>query len=212
LFAALLVGTLPLGAGASDMAQWLKAGVPAADRQWTGSDYAAVAEVLSAGKLPLPSLRDDGGRAVLERLTSTENLSFHRNPSLPLQARMEDIINVLESSNRVAKLYLAAAIHGDRSPPARAGSEPLHDEIARLIAFELHVMATAAELVDEYLPTMPRDDRYETRIAGMKRFASGVALGFVGALQSLSEKDFYSPADLSRSSWRWRRRSRVRNP
>ncbi len=165
---------------------FLEAGIPAADREWRGSDYMLAAQIFTDGKVTLPRFSDEQGSLLLERLTSIENFSFQRNKTLPFGSRMEDYLNLTQGANSILKLYLTAANKG----------KDVHKEMARLQAFELHVAALGVELVDEFMPTIPKDDKYAVRMDGLKKMYSGLTTVFVGAEASLTERKF-SPDDKS---------------
>ncbi len=166
---------------------FLEAGIPAASREWAGPDYVRTAEVLGAGKVALPRHSDPEGAALLQRLTSTDNFSLHRNKSIALPVRMEDFLQVQQGANSLLKLYLSATVQGTDYKP----------EMARLAAFVLHSSALGVDLVEEMLPTLPRDDKYETRMAGLKQMNSGLTTIFVGAEQMLTPRNGFSAEDLS---------------
>jgi hypothetical protein len=69
---------------------FLEAGTPAATRVWSGPDYERTLAVLIDGKVPLPRLADPQGAALLQRMTSPENLSLQRDKSLLLSVRLVD--------------------------------------------------------------------------------------------------------------------------
>jgi hypothetical protein len=165
----------------------VEAGVPALSREWTSVDYQQAANVLASGKVPLPTLADPEGRAFLKRLTSTDNLSSSRNRSVPIGARLEDFSKMMIAPNSILKQYLAAANKGEK----------LHAEIALQMAFVLHLAEEGILLADEFMPTIPKDGKYETRLAGLKKMNSGLTTIFVGAEASLGENTFYSQEDLS---------------
>ena len=79
LFIVLISGASFAQTGNVDGSALVEAGIPALSREWSGDDYARVAQMLAAGKLPLPRLTDDQGRLFLQRLTTTENFSLYRN-------------------------------------------------------------------------------------------------------------------------------------
>jgi hypothetical protein len=93
ILAAALGLALPLAAAAQPD-PFLEAGVPAATRVWSGPDYQRAAEILTAGKVPLPKLSDPQGAALLRRVTSRDNLALLGDKSLPLTARMDDFIQI----------------------------------------------------------------------------------------------------------------------
>ena len=157
------------------------------DREWRGSDYQLAAGAFTAGKVGLPRFSDKQGRTLLERLTATGNFAFYRDKTLPLAMRMEDFLKLQEAANSISKLYLGSAIKG----------EDVHKEMGRMMAFSLYTAALGIELVDEFIPTIPRDDKYDTRMDGVKRMRSGLTTMFVGAETSLFDRKFYSSDDLS---------------
>lgn len=73
----------------------------------------------------------------------------------------------------------------------------VHTEMAMQVSFMLRVAKVGTILVDEFIPTIQKDDKYEIRLAGLKRMYSGMTTMFVGAEASLSETSFYSPDDRS---------------
>lgn len=191
--ALLAVLTLPLALGAPAAAQapanrYLEAGIPAASREWNGADYARAVRILGEGKIALPRLADPQGAALLRRITSTENFAFHHSKDLPLQARMEDYLKMYQGTTSLLKLYYAE--------PAIGGVAP-HQELAALVAFLLHGSALGVELTDEFLPTIQKDDQYETRMAGLKQMNSGLTSVFVGAEQMLADLQVLSADDRS---------------
>ena len=187
LLIALTFGDSFVQAESIDGTAFVEAGIPALSRDWSGDDYAQVAQVLAAGRLPLPRLTDEQGRLFLQRLTSKENLSFYRNHSLPIQQRMEGFFKLMGGANAIAKQYMAAANKG----------LDVHREIAQQLAFLLRATAVTVQLIDEFLPTVPKDEKYPVRMAGLKQTYSGLTTAFVGAETSLSETRFYSPDDLT---------------
>jgi hypothetical protein len=166
---------------------FVEAGVPATDREWTGTDYKLALATLATTKLSLPHFREKDGRAVLERMTAQENFSFHRNKTLPIEARMLDHVNLVQAMSAISKLYYEAANKG----------QDVHKEIAAVLAFTLQAAVPGMELVDEFLPTVPRDEKYAVRLDGLKKVKSGLTGMFVGAEASLGETKFYSAQDLS---------------
>jgi len=165
----------------------VEAGIPALSREWMGDDYLQAAKVLAQGKLPLPRVADDQGRLFFQRLTATENLSLFQNRTLPLQSRMPSFFNLLEGVSAISKQYMAAATKG----------LDVHAEMAQQQAFGLRMVAVGMQLMDEFIPTIPQDEKYAVRMAGVKQAYSGLTSMFVGAEMSLSEARFYSPADLT---------------
>ncbi len=165
----------------------VEAGIPALGREWSGADYLQAAKVLAEGKVPLPRLTDEQGRLFLQRLTTTDNFSRYRDSTLPLEKRLPDYFNLLTGATAILKEYLAAA---DKKLD-------VHREFAQQLAFGMRMAAMGVQLMDEYLPTIPKDDKYETRMAGMKRAYGGLMTMYGGAEASLSDTRFFSPSDLT---------------
>ena len=172
---------------AAEKSTLVEAGIPALDREWTGNDYMQAAKLLSEGKVPLPKLSDEEGRLFIERLTNTGNFSLYRDRTLPLEKRLPDFFNLLAGASVIMKMYL---------PLAEKGMD-VHREFSMQLAFGMRMAAMGVQLIDEFLPTIPKDDKYEVRMAGMKRAHGGLMQMYSGAETSLSDRRFYSPADLT---------------
>jgi len=186
-YLAFISAQLTLSSLAAGNNPFLDAGIPTADREWRGSDYMLAADIFTARKVALPRFSDMQGSLLLERLTSPENFAFHRNRTLPFASRIEDLLKLQQGANTISKLYLATATKGDYA----------HKETARLAAFMLHTAALTIELMDEFIPTIQKDDKYAIRMDGLNKMYSGLTTMFVGAEVSLSEQKIYSPEDLS---------------
>lgn len=166
---------------------FLESGIPASSREWLGADYEIAVRILTSGKLKLPRFSDPQGSAILSRITATENFSFHRNKSLPLRSRFEDYLKLQESTNTLAKAYFAASLKGER----------VNKEVSRLLAFLLLASVVGVDLMDEFVPTIPRDDKYAVRMDGLRQFRSGLTTQFVGAEMTLTEANGFSSDDRS---------------
>lgn len=164
---------------------YLEAGIPASDRVWQGADYARTSEVLEAGKVALPRISDPVGAALLNRFTSTDNFALHRNRSLPIEARLSDYLGVQQGTSSVLNLYLGAMVRKEKVTP----------EMVRLVAFALQLSALGIDLVEEFLPKIPKDESYETRMNGLKQMYSGISTQFQGAEAMLNESNIYSESE-----------------
>ena len=185
--ALLLSARFAAAAMAGDSNRFLEAGIPAVSRGWTGPDYVRTSEVLGAGKVALPKFSDPEGAALLRRVTSTDNFKLHHDKTIALPTRLGDFMQMQQGASSLLKVYLDATVKGGSYKP----------EIARLAAFVLHSSALGVELVDEMLPTIPKDDQYETRMAGLKQMNSGLTTVFVGAEQMLTPRNGFSAEELS---------------
>ena len=116
---------------------YVAAGIPAVTREWTGADYAQTFRVLSAGSVTLPRFSDRHGAILLGRITSTDNFSFHRYRSLPIQSRLQDYLALQQSVNSLGKLYFVKSVSDT------ASSRP---ELASLLAFLVRTSAVGLDL------------------------------------------------------------------
>lgn len=178
---------LAVSSRATDIATYVKAGISAPDREWRGQDYGRAAQILASKKVPLPRLSDKQEKVLLQRLTSTENLEFYKNRTLPVSSRLQDFFSLQEGVNSIVNLYLAAVDRG----------ENMKGEMVRVTAFMLHAWAAGAELVDEFLPTIPRDEKYEIRMDGLRKMYLGMMTVFSGIETSLGERRIYAAEHLS---------------
>jgi hypothetical protein len=187
LFLMILFAAMPVCAQETKPSIFLDAGIPATSREWTGKDYARAKEILASGVTPLPYLSDKDGARLFERMTALENFSFHRNRTVPLQMRLEDYFHLLNNANSIMKMYFF------KSP----GGRKEHAELARLLGFMVQAVAEGVVLADEFLPTVAKDEKYETRMAGMRQMRSGLTTVLVGAELSLTEDNGFTSEDRS---------------
>jgi hypothetical protein len=172
---------------------YIQAGVPALDRPWSGEDMAKAARVLTAlsGKDPgnLPRFRSERSGAVFARLTSTENLEAFRNRKVPIETRFPQAIGYGEPLNAILKLYLSAFLKnaiGD-------------SEIVELLGAQLRIMVMAMELVDEFIPTLDKNDpKFKVRMQGLEKMKQGLAMMAAGGLLTLTEVDSYRSGERAR--------------
>jgi hypothetical protein len=167
---------------------YLEAGAPASDRVWQGADYARTSEILSAGKVALPRLSEPLGAALLKRFTSTDNFALHRNLALPIEARLSDYLGVQQATSTVLNLYLEVMVRGEMK---------VTSEMVQLVAFSLQLSSLGIDLVEEFLPKIPKDESYATRMDGLKQMYSGISTQFQGAETMLGESNIYSEPERS---------------
>lgn len=167
LVSAAVVIVIGASSAAAPRNPYLDAGLGAVDRVWDGRDYRKAAEVFGRGRLPLPTIREPRGRALILRMTSPENLErgMLANRSLPIEPRMQDWLSVVEGTQTLLKLYV--------SRPDRGQSA--HAELAHLLAFQVRAAGYGMMLLAERLRTAPRDDKYEVRVDAFRRGAKAAA-------------------------------------
>ncbi|HEV7504649.1 MAG TPA: hypothetical protein VGS07_07045 [Thermoanaerobaculia bacterium] len=185
LVIALLLAAHLSTAAVAETDPFLEAGIPAATRPWSGPDYERTVEILTAGKVPLPKFSNPQGAALLRRMTSLDNLSLERDPNLPLSTRMPDFLQLEQAVGKLITLY------GD------ANEGDYRSELAHITAFVLHSSALGVDLVEEFMPTLVRDETYAARMEGLKKMNEGMTTIFVSAEQMLAEENSFSEDDLS---------------
>ena len=186
-------GLRPITDRSLTLDEYIEAGVPAHDRTWSGDDMARAANILIAiaqkdgGQLPRYQSRKSG--AAFKRITANDNLDLYRNRSLPLEQRMPDALNYMQSSNQILKLYLAAF-----------NQHAVGDgELVELAGTQLRVSVVMFTLVDEFLPTLDKDDpTYPVRMDGLRRMKNGLASVVAGSLQTLTESHAYRTSELKK--------------
>lgn len=174
-------------------ADYTRLGLPDHGRPWSGDDMAQAAKVLSAiaqqDPRQLPRYRSERSGAILARLTAPENLECYRDRSAPIDVRLPRALAYLESANVIYKLYVAASLRR-----AASGSE-----LAETLGGALRTTVIAFELVEEFLPTLPKDDpKHAARMAGLEQMKQGFGLLVTAGLLALTEKDVYSAAERVR--------------
>jgi len=65
------------------------------------------------------------------------------------------------------------------------------------MVFGLRLAVLGFELSNEFLPTIPEDDRYEVRMQGLEKMNDGMLTALAGAMTSLSRTNFYSDENLT---------------
>lgn len=172
----------------ADKNPYTTGGVPAVDKKWRGKEYATAFQVINTGKVQLPTLRDEMGKQVIERMTNTGNFVYYTNKAVPVSERFNDYMQLQNSVNSILKVYVARGAEG----------EMLHEETIKILAFSLRVSAVGINLVEEYLPLIPKDERYKRRIKGYKLMKDGSTRSFVELSTSLDEKEFYADHDSAK--------------
>lgn len=174
-------------------ARYLNLGLPADDRPWASVDLEKALRVLTdlskTDARQLPQFGSERSGKVFSRLTADDNLDFARNATLPLSVRMADASNYLAAHNAITKLYFAAFLEKRMDGAS----------VLELSAASFRVMVVMTDVVNEFIPTIPKDDlNYATRMAGLQKVKQGCAISTNGALLTLSEREAYRTADRVR--------------
>ncbi len=116
------------------------------------------------------------------RIVSADNLNFFRSRSLPLASRFPQGIDYFDSLNAILKVYLSA----------RVANKVTGDDLIELMGAELRAAQVELELVDEFVPTLSKDDpKYPVRMAGLDKMRRGLAGLLSGAITTLTEVQAY---------------------
>jgi hypothetical protein len=173
--------------------EYVKLGVPAFDRPWTGDDFAQAVKALTAlaakdaGQLPRHNSPRSG--SVFARLISPDNLAACRDRSQPIKTRMGLANDYFPSFNAMMKLYLAAFVKG------KVGDI----DMIEVMGTSLRGSALVMELVDEFSLTLDKTDpKYKVRMDGLVLMKSGLATMIGGCLIMLTERDSYRTVSLRR--------------
>lgn len=100
---------------------------------------------------------------------------------------MEDTLAMQQAANTIMKKYAVEANNGAN----------LNREVAEQMAFSLKMATVMISLVDEFLPTIKKDEKYEIRIDGLRKMKMSMETVFSGAEESLGERKFYTDGDLA---------------
>lgn len=167
--------------------EYLANGLPAIDRPWSSSDMMTTAVRLEAickeGFGKLPKYESDRSGAVFARMTSDENFAFALDRSFPLDVRLPHIMRLLESGNRINKLYLQGFSNGEIADRS----------VIELLGWMLRVTAVAMPLINEFTASLnPDDPSHPVRMEGLERSKRGLATMVDGGLITLTERESYS--------------------
>jgi hypothetical protein len=173
--------------------EYIRLGLPAYDRLWSGDDMVKAEKVLTLvsqkGYRQLPRYKSERSGKAFDRLTSAQNLDFFKDRTFPLNARFPLLINYFQSSNQVFKLYLAGFLKNDVSD----------SEMVELLGAQLRSALVLLEIVDEFLPTIKKDDpKYQVRMQGLDQMKRGLASVVAGGLKTLTERESYRASELVR--------------
>ena len=173
--------------------EYLKLGIPAADRAWSGEEMSRAAKALAAlakddaGKLP--RYRSDRSGVLFARMTSLQNLEVYHNKKLSLDLRMSPALAYFDATNDVLQAYVSGFLNGVTGD----------SELMELIGSDLRTAAVLLGLVDEELPTIKQDDPNAAgRIAGLEKMRNGLATMTAGALTTLTEASSYRTSERTR--------------
>lgn len=173
--------------------EYIRLGLAAPDREWSGNDIVEAEKIFASlahkGYQQLPRYQSERSGEIFARLTSPQNLNLFRNRSLPLDARLPQSLSYLQASNQILKLYLSAFLK----------KEVRDSELVELIGAQFRATVVVFELVEEFLPTLKKDDpKYQVRMQGLEQMKRGLASVVAGGLQTITERKSYRGSELAR--------------
>lgn len=173
--------------------EYLRLGLPALGREWSGDDMIKaeiiIVSVAQKGYRHLPRYKSERSGEVFARMTSPQNLDLFKNRKLPLDARFPQALNYYQASNQILKFYLAGFLM----------KEVGDCELVELMGSHFRSTMVALELVDEFVPTIKKDDpKYRVRMQGLDQMKRGLASIVAGGLQTLKEGESYRGSELVR--------------
>jgi len=115
-----------------------------------------------------------------------ENLAFHANKALPIGTRIPDFLKILQSTNAIVALYL-------NRPEEQI--KACHYELAALQGYMMRIAESGLVLFNEFIPQIPKDENYATRMDGVRQMKGGITTMFAGIFTSTTEEGLYTPED-----------------
>jgi hypothetical protein len=173
--------------------EYIRAGIPAANKPWSAIEMSAAATALSAlaEKDPntLPRYESDRSGPLFARITSADNLAYFRDRSIPLDQRFPGGGEFFLALHNIFKLYSNAFLHHAISD----------SEIVEIMGTEFRATVVIIELYKEFVPTLSRNDpKYMNRMAGVAKVKLGMTTMVIGALQTLAETRNLRPTQMKR--------------
>ncbi|MBN9521123.1 hypothetical protein J0H58_21820 [bacterium] len=122
-------------------------------------------------------------------MTATENLDGLRNRGTTIGVRFPLAISHFQATNQILKLYLGVFVKG----------EVRDSEMVELVGSQLRATVVALDLVDEFIPTLDKDDpTYSNRMRGLERIRGGLGGVVAGSLQTLTERETHRADERAR--------------
>lgn len=140
---------------------------------WTGQVYTDFYFVYFNTHRALPHLRNPESRALFERLIDRDNIEHIVSGPANRQDKQRELAVIMSATGGIRAAYNLAVIIG----------EPLQEESTRIQVFHLYLIGAIADLADQDIAE--------------KNCASAMKTAWLGVVQSLSEKNVYSPAQIA---------------
>lgn len=189
-------GTVPAinqGDGSLTPEEYVRYGMPAVDREWSGDDLTRAEGVLSGlskrGYQILPKYQSERSGEVFARMTSVKNLELLRNKSQPVDTRFTQAVEYYDASSRLLKLYLTAYV--------KKGVK--ENDLFELIGARLRLAVVILDLGDEFVASLKQDDpNYQSRLQGLEGMKQGLASVVSGSIQTLKARGKTPVEDIAK--------------
>lgn len=160
---------------------------PDLNHSWGSADYEQVVKLFSSGEAELLKIDNPLQKKIFDKLVATENLEPSKDHSIGINDRLQEFVRISKSNAEILKLYGMALNKGENFGP----------EGARLLAFSLRLSRAMIYIMDEFLPSVPRDQGYMARLIGKEQMRLGIIQQLSGAVGSLADRKTYSESDLA---------------
>ena len=175
----------------ASVTQFIAAGVPSTDREWSADDYQRFISVIRPISRDhprgLPRFDSNKSGAIMRRVISEQNFGLLHDRNLPVTTRMAQGAALSQATAALAGIY------GDAS----SKGELFDRELVELMAFIVKVNAELWALADELLSTLTQEER-NARGGSLDMMRSGSAQIVSGALTTFTETEVYRPSELRR--------------
>lgn len=166
--------------------EWLRAGLPPLDRNWSSSDLTDVARRLEESSQSSPSHlpRDKSSRSgkTFARIVNRDNLGVLSDTAVPIAIRLPAAAEYSAALGRILRLYTNAL--SEKQISGR--------EVVELYGAQLYTSRIVLARLDEFLATFSKDDpTYEKRMAALEKLRDGLRDILLSSLSILSEPRYY---------------------
>lgn len=171
----------------------IRLGMTSPDRDWNAQDMANAQQVIvnlaQTDPQQLPRYRSARSGRIFARMTTPLNLDAFRNPALPVEARLGQLLPFVQSGAVILMAY----------HPLFLKKWVSDSEMIEQLGSQLRGNALMVELLNELKPTIqPDDPNYTIRMAGFEQTRLGLASVVSGNLTTLTERKHIRDSELLR--------------
>lgn len=174
-------------------ATYIKKGMPAYDRDWSGQDYVQAAKVLQAvaglDATQLPRYGSPTSGAVFARIVSHDNFGLFGIGILNQQQSFTAASALLQGLGQITIVYASATTQ----------EKVFDSELVELMRYVLEVSREVAHLAEAFIASLPANDPdHDARLKGREQMRQGMARVVFGCLDTLAERETYRSSELVR--------------